>query len=557
MFNSGYALPELLDAVLEHLGRDDLYNCSFVNKQFRAHVPSFLYRELSFTFYVHGDHGRQKKLLRRLRGSRHLAAHIRRLKIRIPCVLVHYNEQNELPYDCEVFGEEIVDILRNTTQLEWLEFNDERLGASSSQSQMDTLVHYTKTLIFIAVSQLNNIPKLSLDLGRSVVTRSGHYDFEGRALLVQLLSSRVYELTVPGVSLTRHPSRLTRFPQLRKLEIQLYLSPAPSDPIDFEAIFDGVPLTNMGLDCNYITSLPRTVQHLRFGSKFQNIDGRLCQTGWAAICRLEHLSTLAISYSSHKSQPWDGPPMPFKSSNLTSLKARFDSAENPAKLDIDWLTWNIFDPIFTHGHLETIEVGFWNETLSPNFIASTFCESLSSIEIRGRNGPRTYRFVDLVVLLRITPNLQVLEFPWPTSATVEDYGSRFTEPLEELTLQHCQHMSFLCPQLDIVRIVIGNDPTNFDEPWLLSQKTTSRSRLEASGYHCRQARKAEFFQSFKMRRLIDYASPCLNFCTIFYFDLRGGPTLDEDYTMTLYLSLNQVRRHGMYLYFPLSCFLTG
>jgi hypothetical protein len=182
-----------------------------------------------------------------------------------------------------------------------------------------------------------------------------------------------------------------------------------------------------------------------------------------------------------------------------------------------------------------------------NFIVSIFSESLSSIQIRGRNGPRLYHFSNLLILHRITLDLRVLEFPWPTSATTEDYGSGFTESLAELIIEHCQHLTFLCPQLDIVRIVTNNDPTNFEDPSLFSPTTTSRSQLEADGYQCRQARKAE---SIKMRRLIDYALPCLNFCTIFFFDLCGGPTLDKDYTMTLYLSLNQVRRHGIYLYCP-------
>jgi hypothetical protein len=82
------------------------------------------------------------------------------------------------------------------------------------------------------------------------------------------------------------------------------------------------------------------------------------------------------------------------------------------------------------------------------------------------------------------------------------------------------------------------------EQWGLFRKRTAKDRLEAMGYHCKETRYVAYFQLVKMARLIDYTSPCLNLCTILDEDLDSIAVEDSWADFFMFLSLNQVRRHG-------------
>jgi hypothetical protein len=312
-----------------------------------------------------------------------------------------------------------------------------------------------------------------------------------------------------------------------------------------------VPLTTR----TTFVSLPRTLQHLYIGNReVHDLQPPLRQTCWAAICRLEHLSSLNISYSSESFDPWDGLPLPFNLSSLSSLSVRA-SQEEPeveTRTNINWLAALIFKHIFEHRRLDTIALHFFDEDIPEEFIASVFSAGAiaSSIRIDNDNGARTYHFDSLVnAVATNTPHLQDLRFPWPSwIRTPNRTESRFDYPLDELNFHLCQQLARSCPQLDIVRF-----PTGLAQPdevlWRIEREMTSLERFNALGYKCREARKAEYYQATKMRRLVDCASPCLNVCTILYFD--PGFFISAEYCeMTLFLSLNQVRKHGDHLYLP-------
>jgi hypothetical protein len=100
------------------------------------------------------------------------------------------------------FEEEIADIFRKTTQLACFGIQPRENGLKFV-TVTDRYVRalYTKDSHFTTVAALNIIPKLSLKPGETIVYPSGHRDFERQDLFVGLLSSKVYELIVPGHSL--------------------------------------------------------------------------------------------------------------------------------------------------------------------------------------------------------------------------------------------------------------------------------------------------------------------------------------------------------------------
>jgi hypothetical protein len=552
MFTSGHAIPELLGAVFERLGsRHDFYNCALVNRQFNTFAISFLYRDLTFVL-VWGQSHRQQKLINRLLQRPQLTTKIRKIVIILRSFHSPFLLQDDHLLNCALFGENMSRILQNANQLVCLEFINGTRISESTQLCMAQIAQNAMTTILCSIATLQNSGvEISLHLHQCVDDGLGGGDIEGRQL-AQLFGTQVSALSLSDVS-ARHLHHLGNFSQLRSLVFLHPVSITDGPTIDWETIFRDVPLTTLHIQCTAFVSLPRTLQHLCIGNRDlrQTPQPPFRQTCWAAICRLEHLSSLNISYSSDSFDPWDGPPIHFNSSNLTSLNVRAACELGDVGTNINWLAELIFGPIFEHHHLDMIALHFFDEDVPEEFLASVFSAGAmaSSIQINNDNGARTYHFDSLVNAAINTPHLRALRFPWPSSIRIEDYDteSRFDHTLEALNFHQCQQLARACPQLDIVQFPIGNEHPD-DDLWLRSRDTTSLERFNALGYKCREARKAEYFQATKMRRLIDYASPCLNVCTILYLD--PDPYIDAEHDMTLFLSLNQVRKHGDHSYLP-------
>jgi hypothetical protein len=544
-----YVLPELLDSVLGYLPHWDIHSCSLVNKQFSARATPLLYLDLPF--YLHTKfrtrlRTRQKELFARFRQSPQLAANIRRIEI---CLNTRVKEQKS-DEECTKFGDEIADILQNSSSLENLLFNnDSRTGTSETAQLEDEIVRRALITILCAVVELKSSPKITLKLLHCLDDGTGNNDAEGRQL-AQLFGSRVSALSVRQISLT-HLQTIGHFSHLDSLEITSPVDHDSYQTADFEAIFEGVPLTRLIMDYGSVRSLPRTVQDLRVG-RYDQLQGPLCQAGWGAICRLRHLSSLDLAYHSEV-KLWVGQPTPFSSSNLRNLTVRFLD-HGRGKTDIDWLTTHILRPIVEHcsRHLETVEWYSYADDVSADFLETIFnaADKMSSIDVHTERGARAYQFQTLLTWLQNAPRLRDLQLPWPSEVSgrpePDSLEPRWDAILEDLSFRQCQQLAALCPQLDCVRFNIGSYPGSLREACEQFRRTTHSKRIDALGCICEKARQNAWFQSLKMTRLIDTASPCLKLCTILCEDFEYEV---EDDTV-LYLSLRLVRRHGDHPYVP-------
>jgi hypothetical protein len=540
-----YAVPELLDAVLGYLRPYDVYNCSLVNKQFSARATSLLYRDLSFSLHTKfrtSFRTRQKKLFARFRQSPQLAANIRRIEILLNNRFTGQKSDEE----CTKFGDEIADILQSSSSLESLSFHNHSRTGSLVNARQDEIVRRALITILCAVVALKSSPKIELKLLHCLDDGQGNKDAEGRQL-AQLFGSRVSALSVGEICST-HLKTIRQFSQLNSLELTSSGDHDSYQTADLEAIFEGVPLTRLTMTYGSIHSLPRTVQVLRLGFESRP-GGPLCQAGWGAICRLRHLSSLDLKYTNPKL--WVGPPTPFSSSNLRNLSVRFEF-QGP-KTDTDWLTTHILRPIVEHRprHLETVVWYSYCDDISTDLLETIFnaAEKMSSIIVHTECGARAYQSQSLLTWLQNTPRLRRLQLPWPSEVVSgppePDILSHWGVILEDLSFRQCQQLAALCPLLDSVRFNVGSYPESLIEACKQFRRTTHGKRLDALGCICKWARQIAWFQSLKMTRLIDPASPCLKLCTIFCEDLDYGRVENDT---VLYLSLRLVRRHGDHPY---------
>jgi hypothetical protein len=411
MFNSGHAIPELLHAVFEGFGsRLDLYSCALVNKQFNTFAVSFLYRDLTFILYFRESprYSTQQKLINRLLQCPQLATKIRKIAIELP---MKFSNDYEGP-NCALFGENMSRILQNANQLVYLKFSNGSRAFEFEQPSEAQITQNTVTTILCSVATLQNSGiEISLELHQCVHDGLGNKDIEGRQL-AQLFSSQVSALSLRDMS-ARYLHHLGGFSQLRSLAIQQPFS-IHLPTIDWETIFRDVPLTTLRIQCTTFLSLPHTLQHLFIGNDElrDSLQPPFRQICWAAICRLEHLSSLDISYSSKNFDPWDGPPIHFNSSKLSSLKVRAAWVDE-INTNVNWLAEFILGPIFEHRCLDTIVLRFFDEEVPEEFLASVFSAgaTASSIQIDSDHGARTYHLDSLVNAAIKATCLQDLRFP--------------------------------------------------------------------------------------------------------------------------------------------------
>jgi F-box-like len=529
--SKNYAVPELLDTVLGYLEHHDLYNCSLVNKQFSAHATPALYRDLSFQLHTHigAERTRQKNLFATFRQSPRLASNIRQIKIVLD---TSYGLRHKSKDECTKFGDEIAHILQNSSCLENLSFDNQCRGGPTTHD--DEIVCQALITILCAVHSLESSRMIELALLHSL-DGTGNNDVEGRQL-AQLFGSRVFSLSVGEISST-HLQALGGFSQLNNLVLTWSLPHETYRTADLETIFDGVPLTNLELDYGSVLSFPRTVQTLRLGERQ---GGTLSRTAWQAICRLKELSQLDFCLDI---EPWHAPPTIFCSPKLRSLTVRLYTR---TQIDTQWLTRQIFQPIFEHHRLETVSIYIVDGDISTDLLTTIFSTAIDrtlSVRIHNRLGARTYHLPDLLTWLTSAPKLQDMRLPWPSQLFRPDHDDedlfRWGIVLEALSFQQCQQLAALCPDLDVIQFGIGLYPW-INEETSNFKATTCRKRLDALGYKCRKARKVAYLQHIKIARLIDHMSPCLHLCTILYED-RDYFREDE---MVLYLSLNLVRNHA-------------
>jgi hypothetical protein len=447
MFVDNYAIPELLDVVFEYLqphnlghgAQRDLYNCSLVNRQFNNHAAALLYRQLSFEFYPwpadamwhDREEIKQRKIFRAFHESPPLAANIKRLTISLN--KRHYPIGDPIPTS-EDFGQEIAHILHHARHLEYLELvNGDRQLLPSPQIALGKITHRALIAILRAVAALESNAKLSFTFHHNWDDGMGGKNFEG----YQLIKSIPDHLAISELSLREiYPTKehvLSLFSKLEHLEITV----PPNHEIDFESVFDCVPLTTLCISCGFITSLPRTLQYLSVGTLMGEGVDPLCQASWKAISRLQRL--LSLRFEFNVVRPWGGPPIPFKSINLRKLDARFGRQDGPPV--INGLATHIFQPIFEHRSLETVAIHF-SDNLSLDFLDSIFSasETIQSIEIDNCQGGRLYTLQNIVNAARKIPHLEYLKIPWPIPEPIKAGGreTRWDGIMETIPFQQCQ-----------------------------------------------------------------------------------------------------------------------
>jgi hypothetical protein len=522
MFVDGYAIPELLDTVLENLhfrnglGNRDIKSCCLVNKQFNARATRLLYRDVSFSYPCFDQS--KVKLFNTLHECPRYAAHIRRLHIRIG--LGDITGHNKSSSSSTPFEDNIAHVLRNATGLEFLNLNfKDFLRSHVHEARSSICVNHDKdcragTNFIAALAGLMSRPKSSIEV-RHMQDRAGGIDMllQISARYLNVFSLSVWDFGPPG-----NLANLAQFRQLKLLSLRkghgtLYID----ETTDLAAIFDGTPLATLYLPTGAFKSLPTSLQFLMIE------EITLCEISWKAICDLEHLTTLSVRYT--QLQPWLGRPMRFKSTNLQTLAV--DSIINrDGGAHSEFITEHVLQPIFNHCPLTSITLSGCSTTLdlSQSLVKTLFApgESLLSINTHSFTR-RSYTFDDLTDGARYAPHLKKARLNWPDQS--------------RLTFGQCQKLARLFPQLDVILFQVEGNYVDPEEilQGIVQRWVDAHKGLQYLGAPDLSALDWDaIVQAYKMSKFIHDSSPCLGLCTSYQ--------QIDDY-LDLYVSLKQVRRH--------------
>ena len=245
----------------------------------------------------------------------------------------------------------------------------------------------------------------------------------------------------------------------------------------------------------------------------------------------------------------DEDPFVFKSSSLRTLSGTLTAKAEGI------LRNQIIKPIFAScQNLQIVELHL-NTSLSSEFLITLLSkESLVEVDLSATASP--YTFQDFALLSKGLPNVKRLRLPWPSSigiptndeeGTVMDWrnerdGSQ--DLPERLSFEQCQLLAAKLTKLNEIVFDINTEPlAHTYQTW--SGPLDYAISFDPSIVDEDIVRHDE---SFKMATFIDERSPCLNVCSVFVNSFSGGDDAsdadaDSQMSMSLLLSLNQVRRH--------------
>ena len=365
--NNGCFLPEILDEIVQYLERADLYTLLFVNHQFHAHAIHLLYRNVHFYPKFTDDRCRIKEEGRwgQLYRNPQLASHIRHLDIDLTTPKGSTKEET-----VPSFEKRLEHIVSHAIGLKCVTLSCRRWDAS--QPNLDRVL----TVLCHAKSR----PELSLDLA---YLGMGKHVLMLNEVLHGTYFIRIPQIqdTLPITSITLdgrwYPRRLyyvSQFRQLRKLRIDDESTKHFDGPIELEPIFRHLPLTHLEIGTydskGVIKSFPGNLQTLVIETS------TLYCTTWAAVCNLQHLRRLELTY--RETERLETPPRQFKSIALKTLCV--DVIRNIHMQQI-------IPPIYASCHsFASLFFELFDTPMSPNLMQMLFSShgSLSRITITSR-----------------------------------------------------------------------------------------------------------------------------------------------------------------------------
>jgi F-box domain len=337
MFLGDYPVPELLDNVLQYLATPDLAACALVNRQFKSHATAFLYRDMKLCLHLSS----KKNFREYIRPSSIFwdpyitypgLAQTKTLEINLNPVEAEsldldyfFSDKFALPINIRRIFEQL-----DTLKLLEVVLPDAELSRRDAIERQMALV-----MICDEIGALKSNPDINF------YGVNGDWA-TGKGNPIRRVNDRfkVLGLAIFDEIGPQGYSNLTSFRNLRDLYINLPRKGYVEGPceIDWEPMFEGIPLTRLFLSSTAFRSLPRTVQHLYIGDDQDVGNEMLSLTNWAAVCALQDLETFCFSFD--WIEEWDEAPMHFNSTNLLSLTATFNSIEEPR-----FVTRHILQPI--------------------------------------------------------------------------------------------------------------------------------------------------------------------------------------------------------------------
>ena len=576
MANHSFLLPELIDAVFQHLPKWDLYRCSQVNREFNAHAIPFLYRVVEFYFHApylqQNAKTKENKVWRQFCRYPELLSYVHEILVEV--IHNQYQIQDNIQIDVETtpcFEKRVEYILRqgrNVRTVKMRDFNRRvpQLGASHHLVEfgghlvgLDVRMTRAAEHIFNVLADLEGYREITLDLWN---VKPQHIRLDGdQDILLRLQDkSQVVNLSTTGFDSPSKCLLLQQFSKLHRLCLRDHIDTPTSETLDFETIFENTPLEYLQINVSNIESLPRTIQELRVGC--DRVGKTLTQKTWQAVSRLRHLNDLAATHE--RMETWL--PFAFESANLQSVTLSF--TWEPA----DRFDQQILEPMLASSK------SLRSVAISPQLLsASTLklfskSDSAQSITVLNISSHYTkFNFEDLVVSLRNLPRLETLTLPWPinfstypstvqtdsASPVPESASADFDQP-HVLHFSHCEAIAVSCPNLTEIHFFVEPDVPSEEDDYHIFREAEEEetdtdedddiSPFDPQNFDAEndpdQWFRVKRSQSFKNGRLVSVAdSPCLHVCTVFSDTCDAG----FDHAIRLFVLLNQVRKHTGFL----------
>jgi hypothetical protein len=542
MFLSGqnFAVPELLDTVLNYVDRKDLANCLRVNRQFKDHAQAMLYKHIALWLYPwetrdqpRAFFNRQPILCKQLLATPSLALNINKLSITINRRGYYFDHEYS-----EYYPNQPVDPTLESSVLHILQHgrNINEVVVIHERDQNEDHASILEDIIRTIVNSENR-PKLFLS-----VPVLHHDDW---LTLFESCTNILVSFSVPSGT-GEHPGWLSRFlstcTHLRHLDMSRCETECLfPDETDLATICERIPLQRISSMTTSFKSLPNTLRFLHVVNYGLCPYAPLTEPMFSAICSLEHLSVLELTC---KYEGWKGflEPSTFKSSNLTHLEFVIDVGprgvyqyyvphmESPDCVEIRRSVFpNILQPMLDGcPRLESIKasgITLWPESLVKLFAG----QSLRTIDLELlSHASCNVTFEDIADCAKNAVNLCSLIIPWPHFFELP----RAKLP-QRLSFDVCNSLAVSLPHLDVIQLR-ADRPYPYhrtfkpnDTKVKALQKNRFRSKYEWETVLSVEQRKVE--------ELLDPSSPCLDVCTF---------TSGRD----IKLSLDQVRKHLGYPY---------
>ena len=411
------------------------------------------------------------------------------------------------------------------------------------------------------ISTLNGLerkPDIFLSVFRSVI---GGESEESAVVEALLKMKDIAPVTKLEIWLDGHRNGFdfaAQFHQLQKISI-LPAEELDNSACDLDQLLGELPLIKMTIWPSLweINSFPHKLETLSFYGDCETLPDSV----WTAICDLRNLQHLKFA---HFEIDYLEYPIPFQSSNLRTLFANVIAEQEYN------ITRQIIRPIYQNCRsLTSVELILWT-CLSADFLLCLLQNPTLSSLILTSYGASPYTFQDLVCGAKNAPNLKTLRLPWPTTLGLHsnnedgsmDWTSERDHSLdvpERLTFEESQQLAASLPKIQEIRFDIDGAEEACNAYWTWDEfpfwpiGTPEFMPLDLRNIDVEFWRKSQYalLQSFKIARFLDEPSACLNICTIFFhFNDPNYPDTEFRGLMgiTLFLSLEQIRRHDSTLY---------